>query len=450
MPGTESRRKAEAQDTSTETTQEENSQAPLKTGVATRTPVDEAEPVHRNRQESTSHQTSNWAQARRGKVTARVPRGNTRSTPLRNSQRVSNADEQTVGTPAGGADDDSMRALEVVYDSEGNVRYKCLEPECGRLFTRRSNLKVHKRMHTEEEPYICTYPGCSKQYKWRSCLASHILAHEKQTGVVGSPKTSDGALASSSGAGIAVNAAAQLPHVAAFGQSGSTSVTARTLVMANPTGRDDTPPAAAPLGANEQPRHGNTGSLSSISPEFSPSRAPDDKSTVSPSTPAAPEPEIPSGASPRYAELITLSRIAPVILNTNVIYPSDPSERGDAPSAQLMEPRPNSQSERPFGSRALWRQRQDFPQVHAHAGVSELLQYSLAASHAQGASDDHDQSARSAMPPFALPLSEKRRSSSVQHDSDGLHAECDPEQKEVSVPKRVREDVSRTDDGHAP
>mmetsp|Transcript_19822 Transcript_19822/g.34029 ORF Transcript_19822/g.34029 Transcript_19822/m.34029 type:complete len:327 (-) Transcript_19822:489-1469(-) len=35
------------------------------------------------------------------------------------------------------------------------------------------------RMHTKEEPYACTFPGCGKQYKWRSCLTSHLQTHEK-------------------------------------------------------------------------------------------------------------------------------------------------------------------------------------------------------------------------------------------------------------------------------
>ena len=151
-------------------------------------------------------------------------------------------------------------SADAVRDKQGNVRYQCVEPGCGRLFTRRSNLKVHRRMHTKEEPYVCTYPGCNKQYKWRSCLASHRLVHEKQD----------------AGGGV---------------------VPQQMVSVVQPL-----PPPPPPQTLQPPLLPSSVSSLSSKhhSPEVGPSQQ-------SP-------PQNPTKSSPRYAELMALSRIAPAIL----------------------------------------------------------------------------------------------------------------------------------------
>ncbi|KAJ2316218.1 hypothetical protein GGI00_007052, partial [Coemansia sp. RSA 2681] len=48
--------------------------------------------------------------------------------------------------------------------------HRCSWAECAKSFTRKSDLKRHFRIHTNEKPYECSYGDCGKRFVQKSAL----------------------------------------------------------------------------------------------------------------------------------------------------------------------------------------------------------------------------------------------------------------------------------------
>lgn len=61
-------------------------------------------------------------------------------------------------------------------------KHKC--HECGKEFKRAHNLKIHGRLHSGDKPYGCPFAHCSKEFRWKSSIVSHLNWHRTKKGEI--------------------------------------------------------------------------------------------------------------------------------------------------------------------------------------------------------------------------------------------------------------------------
>jgi hypothetical protein len=58
--------------------------------------------------------------------------------------------------------------------------YACTFDGCDSTFTQSGGLKIHTRTHTNERPYVCTFPDCEKTFSESGSLVTHTRTHTNE------------------------------------------------------------------------------------------------------------------------------------------------------------------------------------------------------------------------------------------------------------------------------
>jgi len=64
--------------------------------------------------------------------------------------------------------------------SEGMQTYNCTYPGCKKNFRYRSEIMRHTVTHTNKRPYVCSFKNCMKGFKRSDALATHMRIHTRE------------------------------------------------------------------------------------------------------------------------------------------------------------------------------------------------------------------------------------------------------------------------------
>lgn len=106
------------------------------------------------------------------------------SLPVARDTQTTASPSQSPSIPTPIGKPPTVRSILPNQSPRGSCRSKHTCKECGKVFKRAHNLKIHGRLHNGDKPYSCPFSNCDKEFRWKSSIVSHINWHRTKRGDV--------------------------------------------------------------------------------------------------------------------------------------------------------------------------------------------------------------------------------------------------------------------------